>query len=70
MEYIPPYTIQEVQMDNVQIQLMDETGNWRTYTITPNQSLLYRQAMQQLRWNFPNARIRAVDNDGRLVDIM
>ena len=70
MEYIPPYTIQEVQMDNVQIQLMDETGNWRTHTITPNQSLLYRQAMQQLRWNFPNARIRAVDNDGRLVDIM
>jgi len=70
MEYIPPYTIQEVQMDNIQVQLQDETGNWRTYTITPNQSLLYRQAMQQLKWNFPNARVRAVDNDGRLVDIM
>jgi hypothetical protein len=70
MEYIPPHTIQEVQMDNVYIQLQDETGNWRTYNITPNQSLLYRQAMQQLRWNFPNARIRAVDQDDRLIDIM
>jgi len=70
MEYIPPYTIQEVQMDTVQIQLQDETGNWRTYSITPNQSLLYRQAMQQLKWQFPNARVRTVDNDGRLVDIM
>ena len=70
MEYIPPYSIQEIQMDNIQVQLMDETGNWRTYTITPNQSLLYRQAMQQLKWQFPNARVRAVDNDGRLVDIM
>lgn len=57
-------------MDTVQVQLQDETGNWRTYSITPNQSLQYRQAMQQLKWQFPNARVRVVDNDGRLVDIM
>lgn len=70
MDYVPNYYIQEVQMDTVQIQLQDETGNWRTYSMTPNQSLQYRQAMQQLKWQFPNARVRVVDNDGRLVDIM
>lgn len=57
-------------MDQVYVQLQDETGNWRTYSITPNQSLLYRQAMQQLKRDFPNARVRTVDSDGRLIDIM
>lgn len=56
-------------MDQVQIQLMDESGNWRTYAYTPNNSVLYRDGMRQLQWQFPNARIRAVDMDGRVIDI-
>lgn len=58
------------EQDQVYIQRMDETGNWRTYSITPNQSLLYRQAMQQLKWQFKESRVRTVDSDGRLIDIM
>ena len=56
-------------MDTVQIQLMDESGNWRTYAYTPNNSVLYRDGMRQLQWQFPNARIRAVDMSGRVIDI-
>lgn len=56
-------------MDQVQIQLMDESGNWRTYSYTPNNSVLYRDGMRQLQWQFPNARIRAVDMNGRVIDI-
>lgn len=56
-------------MDQVQIQLMDESGNWRTYSYTPNNSVLYRDGMRQLQWQFPYARIRAVDMNGRVIDI-
>jgi len=56
-------------MDNVEIQLQDESGNWRTYSITQNFPLLYRENMRQLQWQFPNARIRAVDSNGRVIDI-
>lgn len=57
-------------MDFVNIQAQDETGNWRTYSLTQNNSQLIIQAMKQLQWQFPNARIRAVDNSGRVIDIL
>jgi hypothetical protein len=56
-------------MDMVQVQLQDETGNWRTYSYTQNVPLLYRDNMRQLQWQFPNARIRTVDSNGRVIDI-
>lgn len=57
-------------MDTVEIQLLDQTGNWRTYGITPNQSPLIVEAMRQLQWQFPEARVRAIDSNGRIVNIM
>lgn len=56
-------------MDMIEVQLQDETGNWRTYSMCPNVSQIYRDNMRQLQWQFPNARIRAVDSNGRVVDI-
>jgi hypothetical protein len=56
-------------MNMIEIQLQDESGNWRTYSCTQNIPLLYRDGMRQLQWQFPNARIRAVDSNGRVVDI-
>lgn len=56
-------------MDMIEIQLQDLSGNWRTYSYTQNIPLLYRDGMRQLQWQFPNARIRAVDSNGRVVDI-
>lgn len=57
-------------METVQIQAQDQSGNWRTYIITGNHSLQVLEGMRQLRWQFPDARIRAVDNSGRLVDML
>jgi hypothetical protein len=56
-------------MDRIDIQAQDETGNWRTYSITQNISPLIITAMKSLKEQFPHQRIRAVDKDGRLVDI-
>jgi hypothetical protein len=57
-------------MDQVQIQLQDTTGNWRTYHITQNNSQRILSEMKQLSSRFPDQRVRAVDMDGRLVDIL
>lgn len=57
-------------MDQVQIQVQDITGNWRTYHITLNNSQRILSEMKQLSNQFPNQRVRAVDMDGRIVDIL
>jgi hypothetical protein len=57
-------------MNQVQIQLQDSTGNWRTFHITLNESQRIVSEMKQLSSRYPNQRVRAVDMDGRLVDIL
>lgn len=57
-------------MDRVEVQAQDLDGNWLTYTITQNQPLLIKNAMEQLKWQFPDRRVRAIDENGRLIDFM
>jgi hypothetical protein len=57
-------------MNQVQIQLQDTTGNWRTYHVTLNNSQMILSEMKQLSSRYPNQRVRAVDMDGKLVDIL
>ena len=57
-------------MDMISIQLQDISGNWRTYQVTQNNSLLIIQAMRSLKEQFPERRVRAVDGNERLVDIL
>ncbi len=57
-------------MDMIEIQLQDLSGNWRTYSLTQNISALITEAMRSLKWQFPDQRVRAVDGNGRLVDMM
>jgi len=54
----------------VQIQLQDITGNWRTYNVTLNNSQMVLSEMKQLSNQFPGQRVRAVDMDGKIVDIL
>lgn len=56
-------------MDMVEVQMQDPSGNWRTYSSSQNIPAIYRDNMRQLQWQFPDARIRAVDSNGRVVDI-
>ena len=57
-------------MEFISIQLQDQSGNWRTYQQTQNIPMLIRQGMEELKRQFPELRVRAVDSDGRLVDIL
>jgi hypothetical protein len=57
-------------MNIIEIQLQDMSGNWRTYSITQNVSALIIAAMKSLKNQFPDLRVRAVDEAGRLVDIL
>jgi hypothetical protein len=57
-------------MDMIEIQVQDTTGNWRTYSVTQNISALIISAMRSLKDQFPDQRVRAVDESGRLVDLI
>ena len=56
-------------IDQVEIQLQDESGNWRTMAVTVNVSAIIRARMDELKRQFPNGRVRAVDANGRVVDL-
>lgn len=57
-------------LDNVEIQVLDITGNWRTCHVTRNISSQIVMEMNQLSDRFPGQRIRAIDNRGNIVNIM
>jgi hypothetical protein len=57
-------------MNDIQIQAQDTTGNWRTYLIVMNQSQRILSEMRSLQSRYPDYRIRAIDSDGRVVDIL
>jgi hypothetical protein len=57
-------------MDEVDIQLQDTTGNWRTFATTFNNSQMILIRMKELKDRYPDKRVRAIDKQGRLVDMM
>lgn len=55
----------------VQIQYQDLSGNWRTITVLQyNTPALILEAMKSAKQSFPDSRIRAVDMDGRFIDML
>lgn len=56
--------------DDVDIQLQDQSGNWRTYHTTQNNSQMILMRMKELKDRHPDLRVRAVTRDGKLVDIL
>lgn len=57
-------------MDYVSIQAQDLSGIWRTYRNVQNNSQRILAEMHDLKRQFPDFRIRAIDADGRVVDIL
>ena len=57
-------------MESIEIQVQDTSGMWRTYQITMNISQMIIARMQELKRQFPDRRIRAIDQHGRVVDIL
>lgn len=56
--------------DFIEIQIQDESGNWRTMAATINDSQVIRARMNEVKSQHPNSRVRAVDGNGRLVDLI
>lgn len=58
-------------MEQIEIQVKDINGNSRTYNmLTQNNSQLTLMAIRALKEQFPDQRVRAVDQNGRLVDFL
>lgn len=57
-------------MDQVQIQFQDLTGNWMTVRITQNNSQMIIMSMREVKNTYPDKRVRAVDMDGHLLDML
>jgi len=52
------------------IQAQDRSGNWITTSTTINKSTYILSAMRQTKTLFGDARVRAVDSKGRVLDIL
>lgn len=53
----------------VNIQYQNQTGNWTTVMTVYNESINIINAMRQTQSSY-NSRVRAVDANGRLVDML
>jgi hypothetical protein len=52
------------------IEYQDATGKWITVITLPNQPPLILNGMKSVALLYPGKRVRAVDQDGRLIDIL
>ncbi|MGQ3673567.1 hypothetical protein ACT6QG_14355 [Xanthobacter sp. TB0136] len=57
-------------MDQVEIQYQNRTGNWTTVMVVQNLSANILIAMTSTARANPGCRVRAVDRQGRVVDIL
>jgi hypothetical protein len=53
----------------VQVQVQDETGNWRTIAVSLNEPQIYTTRMREASFSHPDKRIRVIDSNGRVLDI-
>lgn len=56
--------------NNIELQIQDINGNWRTCHVTQNIPAMIIAGMRQLEYQFPGHRVRAVDSNWRVVDIL
>lgn len=56
--------------NNAAIEYQDQLGNWITSVTVPNQPPLILSGMKSVAVLCPGKRVRAVDQDGKLIDIL
>jgi hypothetical protein len=56
--------------DQVQIQVQDHSGYWRTMSWVQNNTQRIIAEMRRLKEMYPEFRVRAADKDGRMVDML
>jgi hypothetical protein len=55
---------------DIAIQYQDPLGNWIAAVTVPNQPALILSGMKSVAVLYPGKRVRAVDQDGKLIDIL
>jgi hypothetical protein len=55
---------------DIAIQFQDVLGNWITSVTVPNQPPVILNGMKSLAVLCPGRRVRAIDQDGKLIDIL
>ena len=55
---------------NIFIQYQDITGSWYTVMSVDNQDNRIIAGMNTVKSQYPDSRVRAVDENGRVVDIL
>ena len=55
---------------DIAIQYQDMLGNWITSVTVPNQPPVILNSMRSVAVLCPGRRIRAIDQDGKLIDIL
>ena len=57
--------------DRVNIQVLDDSGMWRTEATSQNNPQVYLTRAEEGRYRYPNTRVRVVDcSNNRIVDIL
>ena len=56
--------------NNAAIEYQDPLGNWVTSVTVPNQPPLILNGMKSVAALSPGRRVRAIDQDGKLVDML
>ena len=54
----------------VAIQYQDAMGNWITSVTVPNEPAVILNGMKSVTALCPGTRVRAIDQDGKLIDIL
>lgn len=54
----------------IDIQTQDKSGNWRTCSSTQNNPQMIRARMDEVKRQFPDQRVRAIDENGRMIDML
>lgn len=52
------------------VQVQDQTGMWRDTAATTHEPQVYLARMQEATLNHPGMRVRTIDENGRLLDIL
>jgi hypothetical protein len=56
--------------DRIKIEIKDLSGTWTQVGMTLNEEQSVSSEMKQAKERFPDRPVRAVDKDGRVVDIL
>jgi hypothetical protein len=57
-------------MDYVEIQIQDYSGSWRTVSNVVNNLQRIGFELRSVQSRYPNRRVRGIDKDGRLIDLL